>query len=142
MTGHSLGAALATLAASRLKDRFSTLFTFGAPLVGNGRFGKTIPDERHQRYVNCLDLVTRIPPEQLGFAHCGTRHYIDSEGKIHARIAERTIKRDTRSARVDYLLKHAWRRGTVELRELADHAPINYVSALLGKRGKKVEPPR
>ncbi len=142
VTGHSLGAALATLAASRLKDRSSSVFTFGAPLVGNARFGKTIPDERHHRYMNCLDLVTRIPPEFLGFVHCGTRHYIDSDGKIHARISERAIERDTRDARIEYMLKHSWRRGTVELRELADHAPINYVSALLGNRGKKVEPLR
>ena len=142
VTGHSLGAALATLAASKLKDRFTMLFTFGAPRVGNARFGKTIPDERHQRYRNCLDLVTRIPPEFLGFVHCGTRHYIDSEGKIHARISDRAIEEDTRRARIEYMLKHSWRRGTVELRELADHAPINYVSALLGSRGKRVEPPR
>ena len=142
VTGHSLGAALATLAASRLRDGFSELFTFGAPLVGNKAVGKTIDEARYQRYVNCLDLVTRIPPEFLGFAHCGTRHYIDSDGEIHARIGESAIKRDTRNARREYLLKHAWRRGTVEMRELADHAPINYVSALLGKRGKRVEPPR
>jgi len=30
----------------------------------------------------------------------------------------------------DYLLQYAWKNGNVAVRELADHAPINYGTAI------------
>ena len=40
------------------------------------------------------------------------------------------MEEDQSTARKKYLLEHAWRFGNVVTRDLADHAPINYVSAL------------
>jgi hypothetical protein len=34
---------------------------------------------------------------------------------------------------VEYLLKYAWKSGNVGVRDLADHAPINYVTAIAGQ---------
>jgi hypothetical protein len=41
---------------------------------------------------------------------------------------------DRAAARVDYLEKFAWRVGSVLVRDLADHAPINYVRVLVEGR--------
>ena len=47
--------------------------------------------------------------------------------------SEKEILRDQWRAHVDYALKYAWRWGNMWNRALADHAPINYVSALAGR---------
>jgi len=60
-TGHSLGAALAQLAA--VAYRADAVYTFGSPRAGNGAFAK-----RHEaqcpvfRFENCFDPVTMVPP--------------------------------------------------------------------------------
>jgi hypothetical protein len=40
------------------------------------------------------------------------------------------IFEDQWRARADYLLHYAWKSGNVGARDLADHAPINYVTAI------------
>ncbi|OFZ38371.1 MAG: hypothetical protein A2504_10420 [Bdellovibrionales bacterium RIFOXYD12_FULL_39_22] len=68
ITGHSLGAALATLAGSRYQQKgflAHGLYTFGSPRVGNVVFKNSliIP---HHRFVNDNDIVTIVPPNILG----------------------------------------------------------------------------
>ncbi|HEV8582865.1 MAG TPA: lipase family protein [Thermoanaerobaculia bacterium] len=128
LTGHSLGAALSTLLASlRNPDR---LVTFGSPAVGDHDFAATLPANTARRYVDCCDLVTRVPPENFGFEHVGTRLYINSLGQVIPNATEDHIKADRRAGREDYFQQHAWKKGNVAIRDLADHAPINYVYAL------------
>ena len=139
LTGHSLGAALATLTASRLgTDRYHHLYTFGSPLIGDTAFAETVPADRHARYVNCCDVVARVPPPVLGFRHSGQCHYIDRDARVHATASseEGWINLDRLQAHGRYLL-HADIVGGVALRELADHAPINYLSGVLGRREKR-----
>jgi hypothetical protein len=79
--GHSLGAALATLAAAYLLTDFPgriRLYTFGSPLVGNQEFVDSMKGVAHQRHVDCCDIVTRIPSE-LFYAHHGELRYIFSD---------------------------------------------------------------
>jgi hypothetical protein len=133
VTGHSLGAALATLAAPRVSG--ARLFTFGSPRVGDAAFAARPDHPPHQRWVDCADLVTRIPPETLGYAHTGERHYLDRAGHHQPGIDEAAIEADRRQAEVEYLMTYTFRRGTAALRDLADHAPINYVSGVAGLRG-------
>jgi len=77
MTGHSLGAAMATIAATRYQPH--ELFTFGSPRVGGPRFVKNIKCP-HMRFQNNNDIVCRIPPAWLGFRHHGEMIYFDANG--------------------------------------------------------------
>jgi predicted lipase len=83
ITGHSLGAALATLLAFDLGCRVfagqapglarPVLYTFASPLVGDAAFARafgTLVPETY-RIVNEPDLVPRLPPPVLGYEHVG-----------------------------------------------------------------------
>lgn len=59
LTGHSLGGALAILAASRLPE-VQGAYAFGAPLVGDAEFRAGLP-VRPVCFVHGSDLVTRVP---------------------------------------------------------------------------------
>lgn len=65
--GHSLGAALATLAAYTYREHAKGLYTFGSPRVGNGRFVnaliRSLPNIH--RFIHHRDVVTTVPPEGL-----------------------------------------------------------------------------
>lgn len=78
VTGHSLGGAIATLAALDLVHNGYTvehLYTFGAPRVGNPQFAtfaeyvsnSTLMDV--YRVVHYADVVPHLPPESFGFTH-------------------------------------------------------------------------
>mmetsp|Transcript_85139 Transcript_85139/g.150605 ORF Transcript_85139/g.150605 Transcript_85139/m.150605 type:complete len:395 (-) Transcript_85139:134-1318(-) len=67
MTGHSLGASMATLSAFRIADRSSRvpiLYTFGQPRVGNAEFSRIVEDRLPEMYrvVNGADPVAHMPP--------------------------------------------------------------------------------
>ena len=80
-TGHSLGAALATIMASRLDA--NELYTFGSPRVGNRDFVKEMKKDgvKHYRFVNNNDVVTSIP-FPIRFRHSGDLVYINHYGNI------------------------------------------------------------
>jgi triacylglycerol lipase len=96
ITGHSLGAALATLATAKLlekpeqlpgvKPQVRGLYTFGSPRVGNGEFAKRFDElfkPKTFRFVNHRDIVTRVAPRTLlGYSHVGQCYYIDKEGDL------------------------------------------------------------
>lgn len=63
ITGHSLGAALATLAAARWQP--TQLLTYGGPRVGDGNFSRLLERVTCRRFVGCCDVVTRMPPERF-----------------------------------------------------------------------------
>jgi len=129
-TGHSLGAALGTLAASLRRP--AKLVTFGSPRVGDSDFVKTLSGFDIARYVDGCDIVTRLPPSSFGLTHVnpGSPRYIDRLGELKPNATESFIHADREAAREEYLLHESWRRGTTTVRDLADHAPINYVYAL------------
>jgi hypothetical protein len=126
-TGHSLGAAMATLASSLQKP--NALYTIGSPRVGDQAFAALLQGLDNHRYVDCCDLVTRLPPEVLGYAHIpGEIHYIDFNRAVQQLSPnDPYIDRDRTRAEEDYLVNYAWRIQDVALRPVADHAPVNYV---------------
>ncbi len=95
VTGHSLGAALATLAALRFARRpdtacpIHTVHTFGSPRVGDAAFVQAFDGEfqgRSYRFVNDEDLVTRVPPRALQYEHVSDIVYIDESGRLQRDI--------------------------------------------------------
>ncbi len=126
--GHSLGGAMATLAASIWTP--SELVTLGSPRVGDERFAATVTGPG-SRLVNCCDLVTELPPKLATYTHVLPTTYIDADGFLTPTATPEFIGADRGRARRDYLAKHAWRPNSVLVRDLADHAPINYIRALL-----------
>jgi len=110
VTGHSLGGALALLAAWRFQQQFlavHAVHTFGAPMVGNdaaaAAFQREFPG-RIFRYVDALDLVPVLPTVSLianTYTHClaeqllGTRPTGDAEDlpatELCRQLASRTL---------------------------------------------------
>jgi triacylglycerol lipase len=96
-TGHSLGAAAATVAAVMCEQsgtHVSGLYTYGSPRVGDADFAASFrgffPGDAgrdYQRFVNERDLVTRVPPEPFGYRHVGAAHHIEADGAITALAA-------------------------------------------------------
>jgi pimeloyl-ACP methyl ester carboxylesterase len=132
ITGHSLGAALATLMAARHEG--STLVTFGSPRVGSRRFAGLFKGRSVRRYVDCTDFVTTVPPP-FGARHLEGLCYVDRHGHVFAdapNLGARML--DRLKGRAEYQRECARKEGNVPVRFAADHAPINYVSALLGRR--------
>jgi hypothetical protein len=92
-TGHSLGAALATLAAARF-GAFQGLYTFGSPRVGDEDFAASFAGQPCFRFVHHNDIVTRIPPPRVSllpgsstYAHVGALVYIDQDGTVRQDLA-------------------------------------------------------
>lgn len=131
--GHSLGAALATLVASVPTFRTTSLVTIGSPRVGDEGFAQCFVGQgiTITRVVNCCDVVPHLPPETPLplYTHVSPMAYIDREGLRVSEPATGGQQEDQWRARAQYLVDHAWRKGSVEVRDLADHAPINYIRA-------------
>lgn len=77
--GHSLGAALATLAAARY-GRAQGVYTFGSPRVGNAEFRDRYPVPIY-RVVNGHDVVATVPLPPL-YRHVGDLWHITSAGTL------------------------------------------------------------
>ncbi|MBF0415404.1 MAG: lipase family protein [Magnetococcales bacterium] len=93
-TGHSLGGALATLAADRFFPRVRNkprgIYTYGSPRCGDEDFAnaynKKFLDSTF-RFVNNNDLVTRVPPRSMGYRDVGTLRYFDAIGQLHGNLS-------------------------------------------------------
>jgi len=88
-TGHSLGAALATLAVARLRvvgRPVAGLCTFGSPAVGDKAFARAFDADfglRTCRFVNQNDVATSFPFRQFAYRHVGQLKYFDAQGRLH-----------------------------------------------------------
>jgi len=115
-SGHSLGAALATLAAVERPPRAA--YVFGSPRVGNAAFGARLNALSVYRVVDGSDVVTMVPPEEFGFRHAGDLHSVGTEMQSF---------RFGSFSELRALLVSAFLSISHPPQFLADHAPINYV---------------
>jgi hypothetical protein len=125
VTGHSLGAAIATLYASVIAP--DKLITIGSPRVGDADFVAALADVDMTRLVDCCDVVTELPPEVGCYVHAGDATYLTRDGVLASSPDPDFVREDRLAARESYLRNYAWKTGNVVLRDLADHSPINYV---------------
>ncbi|KAF1831946.1 alpha/beta-hydrolase [Decorospora gaudefroyi] len=82
-TGHSLGGALASLAAGVLRARGTSidLYTYGAPkigLAGISRFISASGKGHTFRVTHRNDPVPKLPPALLGYRHLSPEYYVTS----------------------------------------------------------------
>jgi pimeloyl-ACP methyl ester carboxylesterase len=143
LTGHSLGAAVATLAAERLNRETDSgvqgLYTYGSPRVGDSnfksRFNQKNLAERTFRVVNNSDLIARVPPRIL-YTHIGALKFIDNAGHLHDIDDESQILADVNALQASQpflqrlqFLGHGLKGFKLLLPGfLADHAPVYYAS--------------
>lgn len=82
ITGHSLGAAMATLYSMSCRPISPPrVFTYGAPRAGNKEFVQSY-DINTTRVVNNNDAIPRVPPAAFGFRHTVEPLYINHYGNV------------------------------------------------------------
>jgi hypothetical protein len=92
VTGHSLGAALATLYVLENTSKgiisTPTLCTFGSPRVGDEAFTRAFNalNVTSWRIANVPDVVPNLPPESFGYDHVDTLTLVNSTGQVKSTI--------------------------------------------------------
>lgn len=129
--GHSLGGAMATIAAGRAlgaRLRVGGLVTFGSPRAAGRGLGRLLARVPVDRYVHCCDVVPTQPPP-LGYRHLGALRYIDRHGELwhESSMLHRAVDRLAAYLRAaEDLAKAPDRLGRWEARGLADHRIAGY----------------
>lgn len=130
ITGHSLGGALATLAAVRLllqrRQQVSGVYTFGQPRVGDDEFANNFNrglGKQTFRYVNNNDFVPRFPFRFLDYSHVGEMRYFDAQGLENSDVSFWEALKDKFEGTIDAILES-------DLDGLRDHSVGNYLQCL------------
>jgi triacylglycerol lipase len=145
LTGHSMGAALATLAAARLAREtgpdFGGVYTFGSPRAGDEVFTHGI-NWPVSRVVHAEDVITQLPMKPLmkknPYDHAGQYIGLRPDGSISLDPGEWQDRRPLVKlgiSSIGSLLSEMKPDGEgSSLQEkiswIVDHAPIRYVQAL------------
>tara|TARA_B110000503_G_C7026088_1_gene361894 strand:- start:138 stop:863 length:726 start_codon:yes stop_codon:yes gene_type:complete len=127
VTGHSLGAAMATIAASRMQSKVTALVTFGSPRVGNQEFINSL-NVTHYRVQNNCDDVTKVPFRLSGFRHHGTHKYMNFYGEFRDLTPWQRVKDMARSR------LRARAKGQKFI-GVFDHLMANYIAKLEKSKG-------
>jgi hypothetical protein len=154
-TGHSLGGALAVLAAAEiylnqndrepqsyaaLREKFCGLYTYGQPMVGNERFA----DECEKRFGHLTfrhiyhkDLIPVLPPKTSGnFCHFGQEFHVSEENTWALTDIESsqvsTLLFSLPLAGIALLAKHfPWSKRVPLPHSLGDHLPYYYLDVAI-----------
>jgi acetyl esterase/lipase len=144
ITGHSLGGALAVLAAALLQRQYPALaaklsgvYTFGQPMVGDAAFAEACQRDfggKLFRHVYGHDLVAHLPPLSAGkFVHFGEEYGSTANGWMRRAGAASQTWSFLLSlplsvfAWVVEQIPHLSQMQLPLPYSLADHAPINYL---------------
>ena len=137
ITGHSLGGALATLAAFELAVRSDNpirgIYTYGQPRACDHMLAtrlNMVTGNRYFRFVNNNDIVTRVPPRELDYSHVGSLRYIDRDSMIHEEISFWHAFLDRVAGTLDDFVK-ALRSLRPSVDALADHSlEAGYIASI------------
>lgn len=149
ITGHSLGAGLATLAAERAaRDAgfdVRGVYTFGSPRVGDVQFKQNYEarglSAKTYRVIYDIDVVQKIPPGHV-YVHVGQFEFIDADGHLHENAPVSSsedggLPEPTGAQQLAVRLHRLLGKGSAVLANtlgltipapFADHAPIYYAS--------------
>ena len=121
--GHSLGAAMATIMASRAKHNVELndpveLFTYGSPRVGWRMYCNSL-NVIHHRWKNNNDIVTTVPLAVMGFKHHGTEHYINAYGNVRTPTGWQMFKDRLRGMWMGI------KKGKID--NFGDHSMVEYI---------------
>jgi len=124
--GHSLGAAMATIMASRCHYYASVpnpeeLYTYGSPRVGWKGYVVHL-GVVHHRWKNNNDIVTTVPPTFLGYKHHGTEHYMNAYGNVRKISGWQRVKDKWRG------IWMGLKAGGID--SFSDHSMTNYIANL------------
>jgi hypothetical protein len=131
VAGHSLGGALAVLAAARLKMKTGVsalLHTYGQPAVGLNDFAERYSAELPQclwRFVNQSDIVTRVPPGPL-YRHVGTVKRVVRPGVLESMQMETTavLSGDQKAVSETVIVGGAAQEAAAAVRNAGISAPL------------------
>lgn len=129
LVGHSLGGAMATVAAAKLlhiDHPFTSVYTFGQPramTLETARIFNNEARDRFFRFQNNGDIVTRVPSRLMGYSHVGICLYIAQDKRIHDDIGLWFRFLDTLGGAVEAA-------SAIRLDAVEDHAMIDYLDAI------------
>ena len=127
LTGHSLGAAMATLMAKRFVSEpvghpVEALFTYGSPRVGNKSYINTFNNKVvHHRWVNDGDIVTKVPFSPW-YYHCGTKHGITQDGLV--------VKNSENKRSIKSIINFVFSWYSMLKKDIASHSSELYVQRI------------
>lgn len=142
ITGHSLGAGLAALAAAEFAANgyLLNVYTYGEPRNGNSAWSKYVDSKLplYNRVTHYNDGVPQIPPVLLGFAHHGTEYWISQEYNNNASTTfncgggEHTVRFSFTNSPRNMLVANFHRSATPEqtMARVPSMAPISLTSHL------------
>lgn len=146
VAGHSLGGAMAVLAAARLlrmpayREALRGVYTYGQPAVGDesfAEFGDDLIGDRLFRHIYHHDIVPQLPPASSGtFVHFGTEY------RSHGPLTEEVWRKSRTNIRpVQFVLMAAlgavlefatrrttWLRWIPFPNSIDDHSPQFYIA--------------
>jgi triacylglycerol lipase len=97
VVGHSLGGALAAVAASRSLfspvDNHLHLWTFGQPRCGDKQWAAWMNERLGERYIRVFNAGDVVPhlPSILRFRHAGTEVFFDERGSVVSPTFQRRV---------------------------------------------------
>jgi hypothetical protein len=99
-TGHSLGGALASLAAGVLRSQGTTvdLYTYGSPKIGLEGISQYLTNTTYGasfRVTHKNDPIPKLPPALLGFRHISPEYYVTSGVNVTVTAADVNVLQGT-----------------------------------------------
>lgn len=135
ITGHSLGGALALLAAWRLQRQMipiHNVYTFGAPMVGNEAAAKAFEKEfpnRIYRYVDRGDMVPNLPTVSMfsnEYWHCLTEVVLGGSPPASA-VAQALVTGSPETTMSQSVIDGIWNQATSGIQK---HLMGNYLDQI------------